>query len=440
MPISKKALIYSFVTLFLTILILLSPDYSNQSLIQIIFVLFTGIILTQWYTVIGLFTPWIAKKAQEDNKLEINDPQVEFHKGFGSIKLVFIVSILVSLYIGLVVFVLTPGYTINNFIAIFLYITVPTGLLFFRKWYTLFVSTIWIWFAIEWNVINDHLGNLEFEFLPADALIGLFALLWPLIMFGRHVPWYDWDIKKVHLKYANIGALASTIAVVPLGIAMNFLKFNLDTINNHEGFPNAVTMAIVIFLGIFVVQGLMEETLFRGIIFKHMYQQLQLQERDYNNKYRTLSYATILSAGILIISIPFWGIFFRGLANLIPLEIFSSIADRLGDLADPLGEHEGEAIAMFVGMPLWPFYLSIGITFSVIGILLYEKYNSPLITALWVQGMIFGFAHFEDWRYVMFSAFAGIFYGYTYFKTKNIAASALVHMGVDAVWALFLSY
>ena len=46
----------------------------------------------------------------------------------------------------------------------------------------------------------------------------------------------------------------------------------------------------------------------------------------------------------------------------------------------------------------------------------------------------------KDWRYVLFATFAGYGYGYTYLKTKNLAAAALVHMGVDAVWSLILTY
>ena len=63
-----------------------------------------------------------------------------------------------------------------------------------------------------------------------------------------------------------------------------------------------------------------------------------------------------------------------------------------------------------------------------------------MMAVLAMSAMIFGFAHFQDWRYVLFATFAGYGYGYTYLKTKNLAAAALVHMGVDAVWSLILSY
>ena len=80
--------------------------------------------------------------------------------------------------------------------------------------------------------------------LPSDALIGLFALLWPMIMFGRHRVWYDWAVKKSDFKYVNYATLAATVAVVPLGIALNFLKLNFDQFT-EAGFPDAIGLALV---------------------------------------------------------------------------------------------------------------------------------------------------------------------------------------------------
>ena len=74
------------------------------------------------------------------------------------------------------------------------------------------------------------------------------------------------------------------------------------------------------------------------------------------------------------------------------------------------------------------------------GLILYKKTKDPLMAALAVSAMIFGFAHFQDWRYVLFASFAGYGYGYTFYKTKNLLSAAAVHMGVDAVWSLILSY
>ncbi|QEE17329.1 CPBP family glutamic-type intramembrane protease [Promethearchaeum syntrophicum] len=57
------------------------------------------------------------------------------------------------------------------------------------------------------------------------------------------------------------------------------------------------------------------------------------------------------------------------------------------------------------------------------------------MAALAVSAMICSFAHFQDWRYVLFATFSGYGYGYAYYKTENLAGAALVHMGVDAVWS-----
>ncbi len=53
--------------------------------------------------------------------------------------------------------------------------------------------------------------------------------------------------------------------------------------------------------------------------------------------------------------------------------------------------------------------------------------------------IIFGLAHiangrFPNWRYALLAAFAGLCYGYTWRKTGNIFASALVHATVDVIW------
>ena len=148
----------------------------------------------------------------------------------------------------------------------------------------------------------------------------------------------------------------------------------------------------------------------------------------------------IVFGGLLIISIPFWGPFLEFVADLIPLPIFNDIANRVGDLTRPLGHYEGAAIPAFVDTPLWLFYLGVGLILMTVSLILYKKYPDPMFAALLASSMIFGFAHFQDWRYVMFASFAGMAYGYAYYKTKNLVASALVHMGVDAVWSLILSY
>jgi|CZKC01.1.fsa_nt_gi membrane protease YdiL (CAAX protease family) len=61
--------------------------------------------------------------------------------------------------------------------------------------------------------------------------------------------------------------------------------------------------------------------------------------------------------------------------------------------------------------------------------------NAGLLTA----SIIFGLAHivngnFPNWRYALLATFAGLCYGFTWRRTGNIFASALVHTAVEAIW------
>lgn len=420
----KKIGLYSFVSIFTLILVGLSLDFEKYNLIENIMILILGILLTQWYLFVGLIFPRSSNepsifKRREDGKL---------------LKPVLIYTKPVALALLLIVleYLINDNFEFVDGLVIALYVIGPTIILLWRHWISTFVSILWVWFPIEWNLLGDHMV-LRFELLPSDALIGLFALLWPMIMLGRHRVWYDWALKKSDFKYVNYATLAATVAVVPLGIALNFLRINFDQFT-EAGFPDAVGLALLVFFGIFIVQGLMEELLFRDFIFRRWGEKL----KEISNK--RLEVLSIIFGGLLIISIPFWGPFLRLVADLIPLPIFDDIANRVGDLDRPLGHYEGAAIDAFVDTPLWIFYLGVGVLLMTIGLLLYKKYPDPMFAALLASSMIFGFAHFQDWRYVMFASFAGMGYGYAYYRTKNLVAAALVHMGVDAVWSLILSY
>ena len=67
------------------------------------------------------------------------------------------------------------------------------------------------------------------------------------------------------------------------------------------------------------------------------------------------------------------------------------------------------------------------------------RYGSLLLTAC-----LFGLAHFNkratifNWRYVLLAALAGIFYGRAWRQQRRVAASAVTHATVDALWSLWL--
>jgi uncharacterized protein len=63
--------------------------------------------------------------------------------------------------------------------------------------------------------------------------------------------------------------------------------------------------------------------------------------------------------------------------------------------------------------------------------------------ALLLTAALFGLAHFNkraahfNWRYVLLAALAGIFYGRAWRSRRRIAASAVTHATVDALWSLW---
>jgi membrane protease YdiL (CAAX protease family) len=64
--------------------------------------------------------------------------------------------------------------------------------------------------------------------------------------------------------------------------------------------------------------------------------------------------------------------------------------------------------------------------------------------ALIVTAILFGLSHFNkravqfNWRYVLLAAIAGIFYGRAWRRNRRVAASAVTHASVDAIWSLWL--
>lgn len=62
--------------------------------------------------------------------------------------------------------------------------------------------------------------------------------------------------------------------------------------------------------------------------------------------------------------------------------------------------------------------------------------------ALVTVSVLFGLAHFNGshggWRYMLLATLAGLSYGYTWVRTRNVVAAALVHLAVDWTWSNFL--
>jgi membrane protease YdiL (CAAX protease family) len=64
--------------------------------------------------------------------------------------------------------------------------------------------------------------------------------------------------------------------------------------------------------------------------------------------------------------------------------------------------------------------------------------------ALAITAVLFGLAHFNkrttnfNWQYVLLAALAGVFYGRAWRTDRRVAASAVTHASVDAIWSLWL--
>ena len=65
-------------------------------------------------------------------------------------------------------------------------------------------------------------------------------------------------------------------------------------------------------------------------------------------------------------------------------------------------------------------------------------------SSTWLTALIFGLSHFNkraahfNWRYVLLATLAGIFYGRAWRQQHRVAASAITHACVDAVWSIWL--
>jgi uncharacterized protein len=62
--------------------------------------------------------------------------------------------------------------------------------------------------------------------------------------------------------------------------------------------------------------------------------------------------------------------------------------------------------------------------------------------ALIVASVLFGLSHFNkgavfNWRYVLLTTIAGIFYGRAWRARRQLLASVITHTAVDVVWSLW---
>jgi membrane protease YdiL (CAAX protease family) len=121
-------------------------------------------------------------------------------------------------------------------------------------------------------------------------------------------------------------------------------------------------------------------------------------------------------------------------------------AVRLNPLGVPLAIAVPIAVVVAVPMLLISFAVLEEILFrGAIQNLLWHRLTP--ISALAIASIIFGLAHVNNralgfdtpnWPYVGLATLAGLGYGFVFWRTNSIMASATVHAMVDAMWVLFL--
>lgn len=105
-------------------------------------------------------------------------------------------------------------------------------------------------------------------------------------------------------------------------------------------------------------------------------------------------------------------------------------------------------IAILIAVPM--IFVSIGVVEEILfrdAIQNLLRHRLRPIGALVVASAVFGLAHVNkralgfdvpNWPYAGVAAIAGLGYGFVFWKTNSVMASATVHAMVDAMWVLFL--
>ncbi len=258
----------------------------------------------------------------------------------------------------------------------------------------------WGWWFIEFDWLPPLINNL-----PLAEFLGILSLSWSfLIILQHHIP------RELH-RYLTISTFKTIgiwiailiVAIVPAAVFSAFIQYQLADLF-EQGIVGLLT-AIVMFFGIFFFTAFIEEFLFRALIFQWTVNSINAENLTpkIQNVLLILLFAFV---SLLIVLTPYF------------------------NLADPITEGPVKDI------PLPAAYATIGIIYFVIGIILVFYLKKPEFIILVWSSMIFGWAHFEDWRYILFATIAGIGYCDTYRRTKNVFASATLHTTVNFIWAL----
>ncbi|MFW9779771.1 MAG: type II CAAX prenyl endopeptidase Rce1 family protein [Candidatus Heimdallarchaeota archaeon] len=297
---------------------------------------------------------------------------------------------------------------------------------------------LWAWMPIEFGFVDDMIGTIETGNIPFETLYLLFAFVYALI-FVRNL---DMGVAYGGMSFDDFILVMKvtgvvTLTILPLGVLTNFLAPPEIIWDNFLGlvadFPVSLFDSILVFIMIFLGIALIEEIFFRGFIHNLLAKRLKKDDP------MQWWYLGVILMGVLITLTPWVDDLLSIMALTFP-QVFAPIAAIVGSLAQPLGAAEGKAWSLVSEFPLELLYFGVALVLSIIAIIVIQRTKDPILAALVISSMLFGWAHFEDLRYIFFATIAGFGYGYTYQKTDKVVLAALVHTIVDAVWSLVLVF
>ena len=298
------------------------------------------------------------------------------------------------------------------------------------------IAGLWVWLPIEFGIVDNLLGTVDLGNLPFDTLLALFAFFYALIFVRHHDMGLSFIISREDLMIVILAVGILTLIIAPLGMLTYFLApptlIAENVINLLTVIPGSFVELVLTFLLIFLGTALIEELFFRGFFFR-------LLEEKFKQESFSMSWWFGGIAGLvgLIIITP-WIDDILQIFSWIP--IITPLQDIMGSLAEPLGDAEGQAWPLVESIPLEALYFIAALILGLIAGILIFKTNDPLLAALVLSSILFGWAHFEDVRYIIFASIAGFVYGWTYWKTQKIVPAALVHTTVNTIWGLLLSF
>jgi membrane protease YdiL (CAAX protease family) len=127
------------------------------------------------------------------------------------------------------------------------------------------------------------------------------------------------------------------------------------------------------------------------------------------------------------------------------LALFTPLVLGLGLALDFLQPHRHQ-----FGLSMIPTWIYIFIFIAVPEELFFRAWVQNLLerrvgrrVALAITAILFGLSHFNkrsarfNWRYVLLASIAGIFYGRAWREQRRVAASAITHASVDAIWSFW---